>query len=170
MHTMITANNDGGAPDQVAAGHSLDDSENTSGALHNDLFFDDELDAIFDGDDDRYPAVVAAGGVDLDLDPIEPEGQLQNRLRHQEEQPDLHASSTNGVPSTITTRQSSTETTDVPKPNLKRRNSKLEGDNKGPKLKRRNSKMEGENRVLPPPGWHSEAADRHHRQEMILDM
>lgn len=160
---MITGNdrnNDSAAPNQaVAAAHSLDDSESTSRALNDDIFFDEELDEIFDDEDDSYPAAIDAGAVNLNLDPFEPEEggppgapSLQHRPKRQKRQPDLHASA-DTVPSTITTRQS-TNTDDIPKP----------------KLKRRNSKIEGENRVLPPPGWHSEAADRHHRQGMILDM
>jgi len=150
------------APDQVEASHSLDDSEN-SRALHDDMFFDADLDRLFDEEDEVASGAPGGGAVGFgeietgsDMMVVEERQQEEApaEVEQQKEQSrlDRQLSNAEGIPSTLTTKSSTTNV--VVKP----------------KLKRRNSKMEGENRGLPPPGWHSEAADKHHRKEMILEM
>lgn len=157
MLTMAntTKSNDRGELERaVETVHSLDDSENISRSLHNDPFFNEELDGLFHGDDHASHGGAPAGAVGIDPDSMEPESHSRASLDGEcDAQPDRQSSGAQGIPSTITTVHS-TKTAELPKP----------------KLKRRNSKMEGENRGLPPPSWHSEAADKHHRQQMILDM
>lgn len=144
-------------PDQVEASHSLDDSENSQALHNNDMFFDADLDRLFD-DDEVAGGADGSSGVEYDSGILVVEEhqqeETQSEIRQQKEQsqPDQPISNAEGIPSTITTQSSTTNVLVKPK------------------LKRRNSNLEGENRGLPPPGWHSEAADRHHRQEMILEM
>lgn len=70
---------------------------------------------------------------------------------------------------------------ETPKNSSKKKNTKAKakesssakssGTGKPKKRRQRNSlKIEGGEKGLPPPSWHSEAADKPHRQAMILDM
>jgi len=151
---------------QVQGTHSLDDSEN-SRALHDDLFLDSDLDGIFDGDEDAALAEFDTGMLVVEEDQAQ---QVAAAIRENLERNSNSYSagkksnnnqtnrrSSSGIPASVVTTSASSSTT--------QQQTRPAG-----KLKRRSSKLEGENRGLPPPGWHSEAADRLHRQEMILDM
>ena len=151
MNNSSSSDNGGGgagggeanAPAETA--HSLDDSEN-SVVLHDELFLDADLYGIF-GDDGDGDALV-----EFDPSIVMEQHQVENSSNKQQassrEHPDQQRSKRHkvkdGSPSEITRKPG--------------------------KTKRRSSKLEGENRGLPPPGWHSEAADKQHRQEMILEM
>jgi len=149
---------------QVQGTHSLDDSEN-SRALHDDLFLDSDLDGIFDGDEDAALAEFDTGMLVVEEDQAQ---QVAAAIRENLERNSTGSDKTSnnnqtnrrsssGIPASVVTTSASSSTTQ-------------QQIRPAGKLKRRSSKLEGENRGLPPPGWHSEAADRLHRQEKILEM
>ena len=144
--------------------HSLDDSEN-SGALQDEFFLDGELYGIFGDDGNIDDALVEFDpSIVIDQPPQLSEHNHNNNSNMQPQAigeiiPDQHRSSRpksrdGGSPAEITQQQQQQQ----------------QQQEKTGKTRRRSSKLEGENRGLPPPGWHSEAADKQHRQEMILEM
>lgn len=60
---------------------------------------------------------------------------------------------------------------DAPAPTAADEKTKLKRANSEPTRRRRSGReIEGGGRGLPPPSWHSEAADRPHRQAMIVEV
>jgi len=134
----------GNAPPEVA--HSLDDSEN-SVVLQDELFLDADLYGIFGDDGDGDALVEFDPSIVMEQHQVENSNnkqQASSREQHPDQQHPKRRKVKDGSPSEITRKTG--------------------------KTKRRSSKLEGENRGLPPPGWHCEAADKQHRQEMILEM
>jgi hypothetical protein len=134
---------------------SLDSLYSDNAAMQQELFFDGDLDEIFD-DDDTANHLTSENNAMM--------GELDGLVKEKEKNGALPANDD-------TNKQSSTPPHCPPdKPASSTSMRKTTSDSLGKNKRRRSSIIPEKNGGCPPPTWHSEAADKKHRLSMILEM